>query len=662
MSDYFKILHRLPKIKLILPIFLLSVFAILANSKSVIAAGTISSDSFARTVNNTWGNSETNNPYTISGTASDYSVNYGTGKIKVNNSTSRSALLNTISGKDVEINLKLSVDKLANNRIYYYAVARKNGTDEYRIKVSSFNTSVYLQPSKIVGSSEVAIAPEVKVANINHKINTFINIKSQITGSNPTTIKIKAWQDGQSEPSAWAINSTDSTSSLQGNGTFGLRIQGSGGISNGPITTSFDNFTITDLSGPTPTPTNSPTPTLTPTPTITPSPTPATPTPTIPPGVTPYPAISPFPYPENMLYGTNLNLNYLTANIKDSSGRDLIDMANTLGIKLIRINLWNSPTDPNTGLSTVTKAQWDTILNKMASYGIKAVIMPHNNSYNATEIFNDRYVPYMYDLAVTKGLATNPNVWLMNLANEPFVVQSNMDKMTTARNIIKSANPNMLVNVGGWKTERTPCPAIYQGSHCWENPADAYKVNSLNDFYSIHHYDYDRPETPFYRCNVGAVPPFPMPVNPVYPDPYDLTHVYMSEVRANLNEHYPNENKPMFLEEFGASNTLKCTDQKAILPTFQMQADIYEGIYSALRDDSQSLNIIGSSNWSLYENCPLVNARGLAILWKVNASGALDCNGTYKLLPATDVLKSFALPTPTVTPALIPTDAPTPTP
>lgn len=641
-------------------VLFLGFFIVLKNApNSQATTTTYASDLFARTVSNGWGNADTGGAYTLSGTSSDFKVNGQSGTINAPAANSRAALLNGASAQDVELSFKYATNIVANNRIYVYGVARKTGTSEYRAKISNSNNTLYLQASKIVSGSEITLLPEVKITNITFAANTFIDIKSQFIGSNPTTVNVKVWKDGQAEPSTWQISVTDSEASLQQAGSVGLRINASTGITNGPILTSFKSFSVTSIGAngtPTPTPTLTPTPSNTPTPTPTPTPTStptSTPSPT--PGVTPYPAISPFPYPANMIYGTNTGLGNLTTLLTDNTGTNILDVAHSLGINVIRINLWNSPVDPVTHLSTVTKAQWDTILAKIASYGMKAIIMPHHAVYNGPGEFNNYYIPYMTDLAITKGLANNPTVLVMNLANEPYLSSGNIAKMITVRNIIKNANPNMLVDTGGWKTPRNPCPAEFQGNYCWENPTDAHLVNMLNDFYSLHHYDYDRPSNEFYRCTIGAYPPLPTPsIPPIYPEPVEFTKAYIAAVRQDIQTYYPNENKPIFLEEFGASNTLKCTDQSAILKTTQQQADIYKGVYTAINQYKNTYNIIGAANWSIYEYCPLSSANGNGIVWKTDSTGKLNCSGKFTILPAGQVIKSFALSTPTPTPTATP--------
>jgi hypothetical protein len=63
-------------------------------------------------------------------------------------------------------------------------------------------------------------------------------------GAGPTTIRIKAWADGQTEPANWQYTATNSAANLQVAGNPGFRIYISGGTNNAPITFGFDDYLV----------------------------------------------------------------------------------------------------------------------------------------------------------------------------------------------------------------------------------------------------------------------------------------------------------------------------------------------------------------------------------------------------------------------------------
>ena len=65
-----------------------------------------------------------------------------------------------------------------------------------------------------------------------------------MTGS-PTTIRVKVWRVGTTEPAAWDLQVTDSSSGLQSAGRVGMRGYVYAGTT-GRVTT-FDNYYVTNL-------------------------------------------------------------------------------------------------------------------------------------------------------------------------------------------------------------------------------------------------------------------------------------------------------------------------------------------------------------------------------------------------------------------------------
>ena len=72
-------------------------------------------------------------------------------------------------------------------------------------------------------------------------------VHAQFNGVSPTTIKIRAWANGQSEPSTWQFSATDSAAALQGTGSVGLRLWLANKVTNAPVAFSLDDYSVTDL-------------------------------------------------------------------------------------------------------------------------------------------------------------------------------------------------------------------------------------------------------------------------------------------------------------------------------------------------------------------------------------------------------------------------------
>src|SRR5262249_14159067 len=84
-------------------------------------------------------------------------------------------------------------------------------------------------------------------------------------------------------------------------------------------------------------------------------------------------------------YGENIDMSQILPTsqhyVVNSKGEDLIDIAANLGINLIRITN-AQPSFNNKADSVYTRDQWNQVLNKMQSKGIKAIILIETASRN----------------------------------------------------------------------------------------------------------------------------------------------------------------------------------------------------------------------------------------------------------------------------------------
>jgi hypothetical protein len=211
-------------------------------------------DTFTRTVSNGWGSATpTGGAYTISGTAANFAVGAGVGTMTLPSAgVTRSALVGTTSASDVDISLRFRTDKTAaGGNQFIYAVARRNGTNEYRVKLRlASNGQVFASASMVVNNVESLIGSEVLVPGLTHTANTLIALHAQVSGSGPTTLRVRAWAAANPEPTTWQYTSTNSNAALQGAGLFGLRAYMSSSVTNAPVVVTFDDYRVTSLGGP----------------------------------------------------------------------------------------------------------------------------------------------------------------------------------------------------------------------------------------------------------------------------------------------------------------------------------------------------------------------------------------------------------------------------
>ena len=103
--------------------------------------------------------------------------------------------------------------------IYHELRRATTSINSYRL-LARFATdgTTYVSASRVVNGAEVTIGTPVAVPSVNYR--TGFTLRGQLTGTNPTTIRVKAWTG--SEPAAWNYTATDSTGP-QVAGRAGLR-------------------------------------------------------------------------------------------------------------------------------------------------------------------------------------------------------------------------------------------------------------------------------------------------------------------------------------------------------------------------------------------------------------------------------------------------------
>lgn len=227
----------------------------------------IISDVFNRSINNSWGSAEIGGSYSLFSSIADYSVN-NEGIIRIPSAGStRRVTLDNINNSEIETSIKVKTDKLATGATgaTFYLIGRKNTNGDYyaaKFRLNS-NQTIAIDGVKNISSQETSIGGNITVAGLTHQANSYYNVKSRITGSSPTLIQAKIWQDGTLEPSSWQYSFSDSTATnLQASGSVGISSTISSNSTNAPFTFIFADYIVKNLN------TNK-TPSLTPTPSTT---------------------------------------------------------------------------------------------------------------------------------------------------------------------------------------------------------------------------------------------------------------------------------------------------------------------------------------------------------------------------------------------------------
>jgi hypothetical protein len=210
------------------------------------------SDAFARTLASGWGSANTGGVWTI-GTAARYSVGGGAGSIITKAGETNSAVLQAISSSDTDFKGTFSTDKLASgNGSYVTLIGRRVGANrEYqaRLRVRA-DGSVAIQLGLLNGSATIAVLrPEVVPSGLTVAGGRSVTARFQVTGTLPTTVRLKVWPTGTAEPTAWQLTTTDSAAALQGPGSVGVQMYVSGSSTVTPVTLKVSNFSAQPAAG-----------------------------------------------------------------------------------------------------------------------------------------------------------------------------------------------------------------------------------------------------------------------------------------------------------------------------------------------------------------------------------------------------------------------------
>ncbi len=208
---------------------------------------TIGSDTFTRTVASGWGAADLGG--TWSGTTASFSVNGTQGLVSSTAGGGRSAYLRAVSSNDTEVLATYSSNKVvAGGGLYASTVGRSiTGAGDYRSVVrfrSDGRIGVRLGRANAAGT-ETIVVPEAVIPGLTYAANDKILVRTQVTGTSPTTIRVRVWKSGAAEPATWNQTTTDSTAGLQAAGSPGLVTYLSGSASNAPIVLAVDNLVVT---------------------------------------------------------------------------------------------------------------------------------------------------------------------------------------------------------------------------------------------------------------------------------------------------------------------------------------------------------------------------------------------------------------------------------
>jgi hypothetical protein len=210
------------------------------------------SDTFARTLASGWGAANTGGVWTT-GSAIRYSVKAGAGSVITKAGETNSAVLQAVSSSDTDFKGTFGTDKLASgNGSYITLIGRRVGTNrEYQARLRArADGSVAIQLGLLNGSATVTVLrPEVVPSGVTVAGGGTVTARFQVTGTQPTALRLKVWPTGAAEPTAWQLTTTDSVAALQVPGSVGVQMYVSGSSTVTPVTLKVSNFSAQPAAG-----------------------------------------------------------------------------------------------------------------------------------------------------------------------------------------------------------------------------------------------------------------------------------------------------------------------------------------------------------------------------------------------------------------------------
>ena len=202
-------------------------------------------DSFARTVSSGWGSAEVGGPWTVTGPATGFAVGGGLGTITVPNpGWTAAAFLNDVAKTDTEVRATVSLEKMPTGGGTDVSVmGRTIGVSEsYRLRLKVLATGVVRAQLLSMAGGATATLSQLNLPGLTYAAGDQLQVRLQVTGTSPTTLRAKVWRAGETEPAGWVLSVTDTTSALQAAGGVGVMTYVSGSATNMPQTLRVDDL------------------------------------------------------------------------------------------------------------------------------------------------------------------------------------------------------------------------------------------------------------------------------------------------------------------------------------------------------------------------------------------------------------------------------------
>ncbi|GCE78085.1 PKD domain-containing protein [Cellulomonas biazotea] len=216
--------------------------------------GPLATDAFGRTVTGGWGSADTGGPWSVGGGTARFAVGGGTGQQSPLPGGTVSATLGTVSSQATDVTTSVALDRIPSNALYATVSGRVVGSGDYGARVKVLATGAVQLHTERSGT----VLTGGTLPGVTLTAGERLRVRTQVEGTSPTVVRVRAWEDGQAEPTAWQYTATDGTAAMQGAGGVRLMTYVSSTTTGGALTARWDDLVVTPVGSPPPPPVNQP--------------------------------------------------------------------------------------------------------------------------------------------------------------------------------------------------------------------------------------------------------------------------------------------------------------------------------------------------------------------------------------------------------------------
>ncbi|WP_199182363.1 LamG-like jellyroll fold domain-containing protein [Cryobacterium sp. Y11] len=202
-------------------------------------ATAFAADAFSRAITAGLGTADVAGLWTTTGSAANYSVADGTAQLRATPGRMLNGYLTAVSSTDTDLTVTTGVQQaVTGGAVYLTAIGRRVGTNDYRARAKLLASGA-VQVQLLRYSSSLR---SLTVPGLSYAAGDQLQLRVQVTGTSPTTLKAMVWKLGEPAPDTWQVSATDSTAALQQAGSIGVALYVSSSVTVSPMIATFDDL------------------------------------------------------------------------------------------------------------------------------------------------------------------------------------------------------------------------------------------------------------------------------------------------------------------------------------------------------------------------------------------------------------------------------------